>query len=252
MELTHEQKQHFYEQGYVRLPGAVPQEQVRAALRAINASLGNEGIDPAKLTTFRAQTYCPELRNAPEIAGLFNDTPVLSLAESAIGPGRIKPVPGGQIALRFPAMTPATVARPHLDGMYTPTNGVPEGKIMNFTALVGVLLSDLPEGDSGNLVVWPGTHRIYEQYFREHGPQSLLEGMPQVELPQPVQITGSAGDVVLCHYQVAHGIAGNASPHVRYAIYFRLYHVDHDALRWESMTDIWREWEGMQALNQYK
>ncbi len=248
MELTHDQKQQFFEQGYVHLPAAVPQQHVRAALRAINASLGNEGIDPSKLTTFRSQSYSPELQQAPQIAGLLNDTPVLGLVESAIGAGQIKPVTGGQIALRFPSMSPANPARPHLDGMYTPTNGVPEGKIMNFTALVGVMLSDLPEGDSGNLVVWPGTHRIYEQYFREHGPQSLLNGMPPVDLPAPVQITGSAGDAVLCHYQLAHGIAGNASPHIRYAIYFRLHHIDHEALRWESMTDIWREWAGMRAL----
>jgi hypothetical protein len=248
MELTPEQKQQFYEQGFVHIPAAVPQTHVRAALRAINSSLGNEGIDPARLPTFRAQTYCPELRSAPEIAGLINDTPVFGLAESMIGQGRVQPVESGQIALRFPSMAPASPARPHLDGMYTPTNGVPEGTIMNFTALVGVLLSDLPEGDSGNLVVWPGSHRLFEEYFRSHGPQSLLEGMPKIDLPEPVQITGSAGDVVLCHYQLAHGIAGNASPHIRYAIYFRLFHVDHDSMKWESMTGIWREWEGLQEV----
>ena len=248
MELTHDQKQHFYEHGYVRLPGAVPQEQVRTALRNINASLGDNGIDPERLPIFRSQTYCPELRDSPAITGLITETPAWEIAESMIGRGKIRPVTAGQIALRFPSMQPAATARPHLDGMYSPNNGVPEGKIMNFTALAGVLLSDLPGPDAGNLVVWPGTHRIYEQYFREHGPQSLLNGMPPVTLPEPVQITGTAGDVVLCHYQLAHGIAGNASPHIRYAIYFRLFHVEHDALRWECMTDIWREWEGMQGV----
>jgi ectoine hydroxylase-related dioxygenase (phytanoyl-CoA dioxygenase family) len=132
--------------------------------------------------------------------------------------------------------------------MYTPTNGVKKGTIGNFTALIGVLLSDLPGPDAGNLAVWPGTHRSFETYFREHGPQALLEGMPQVEMPEPVQITGHAGDAVLCHYQLAHGIAGNASPHIRYAIYFRLSHVDHESVHWECMTDIWREWEGMQEV----
>jgi hypothetical protein len=248
MELTHEQRQHFFDQGYVHIPSVVPRERVHAAVRAINSSLGSNGIDPAKLTTFRARSYCPELQSAPEITGLLNDTPVLEVAESMIGRGQVKPATSGQIALRFPSMAPASPPHPHLDGMYTPTNGVPEGKIMNFTALVGILLSDLPTGDAGNLAVWPGTHHIYEQYFREHGPQSLLTGMPPVELPEPVQITGSAGDAVICHYQLAHGITGNASPLIRYAIYFRLSHIDHEALRWESMTDIWREWEAFQDL----
>jgi ectoine hydroxylase-related dioxygenase (phytanoyl-CoA dioxygenase family) len=132
--------------------------------------------------------------------------------------------------------------------MYTPTNGVPKGTIRNFTALVGVILSEVTGPDTGNLVVWPGTHHIYEQYFRERGPQALLEGMPNVELPAPRHITGKPGDAVLCHYQLGHGIAGNGSPNIRYAIYFRLKHVDHDAIERECMTDIWREWSGMRDV----
>jgi hypothetical protein len=72
--------------------------------------------------------------------------------------------------------------------------------------------------------------------------------MPALPLPPPLQITGQAGDAVLCHYQLAHGIAGNGAPHIRYAVYFRLHHVDHEQLHWECMTDIWREWAGMRDL----
>ena len=232
MELTAAQKQTLYDQGFVNFPGIIPRELVDRALRAINASLGSQGIDPNYLTKFRAQSYCPELTTSPVITGLINESPVWPLAESAIGVGKIRPVKGGQIALRFPSMEQPGEPHAHIDGMYTPTNGVPKGTIANFTALVGVLLSDLPQPYSGNLAVWPGTHRSFETYFRERGPQSLLEGMPQVEMPEPVQITG------------------NGSPNIRYAIYFRLSHVDHDNLHWECMTDIWREWEGMQDLVQ--
>ena len=102
----------------------------------------------------------------------------------------------------------------------------------------------------GNLTVWPGSHLLYEQYFRDRGPQALLEGMPTVPLPEPRQLTGQPGDAVLCHYQLGHGIAANTSPNIRYAIYFRLKHVDHDAIHWECMTDIWREWAGMRDVCQ--
>lgn len=132
--------------------------------------------------------------------------------------------------------------------MYTPTNGVPQGTIRNFTALIGVYLSQASGPDMGNLWVWPGTHRLYEQYFGERGPQALLEGMPAVELPEPQQLIADPGDAVLCHYQLGHGIGGNSSPHIRYAIYFRLSHIEHDANHWECMTDIWREWEGMRDV----
>jgi hypothetical protein len=125
---------------------------------------------------------------------------------------------------------------------------VPKGTIQNFTALVGVFLSDVPKPDSGNFTVWRGSHRAYEGYFREAGPQSLLDGMPPVEIGEPEQVVAKAGDAVLAHYQLGHGIAGNASPHIRYAVFFRLSHVDHDGQRWESMTDIWREWAGLRGI----
>src|SRR5678815_1227883 len=80
------------------------------------------------------------------------------------------------------------------EGMDSPHNGVPFGEIRNFTMLVGVFLSDVTGPYSGNFTVWPGTHTIFEEYFREHGPMSLLDGMPKVEMPQPVQLNVKAGD----------------------------------------------------------
>lgn len=248
MELTDAQKQALYKDGFVKLPGMVPDELVQDALRAINTSLGSNGIDPARLDIFRAQSYCPELQAEAPITRLLNASPLWSLAASAIAPDTIQPVNHGQIALRFPQSQPSTNIYPHLDGMYTPTNGVAANTIQNFTALIGVFLSTIPHDYMGNLTVWPGTHRLYENHFRQHGPQSLLEGMPPITLPEPQQITAQAGDAVLCHYQLAHGIAGNASPYIRYGIFFRLIHKDHAALHWECMTDIWREWAGMQDI----
>jgi len=248
MQLTHAQKQQLYTDGYVKIPGVVPPVMVDAAVRAINSSLG-EGVDPTQVITYRSRSFCPELQQAPVITALINKTPTLTLAESAIGVGKIKPVEAGQIALRFPTLQdPPAPPRPHLDGMYTPTNGVPAGTIRNFTMLLGVALSDVTTTFAGNLTIWPGTHTIYERYFREHGPQALLNGMPPVDLPEPTQLLARAGDIILAHYELAHGVATNVSPHVRYAIYFRLYHVDHDLHGHATMADIWREWEGMREV----
>lgn len=248
MQLTHFQKQAFYEQGYIHVPGVVPRVMVDAALRAINHSVG-EGIPAEQMTTIRQQSYAKELQGEPVITDLLNKTPAWALAESLIGEGKIRPVRGGQVALRFPGtQDPPPPPKPHLDGMHTPYNGVPEGVIQNFTMLVGVLLSDLHAPYAGNFTVWPGSHHLYEQYFREHTPQSLLEGMLPIDLPEPLQITGKAGDVVLVHYELAHSAAPNVSPHVRYALFFRLTHIDHDAQKWEAMTDIWREYAGMREI----
>ncbi|GCE27227.1 hypothetical protein KDA_27110 [Dictyobacter alpinus] len=248
MNLTTEQKQTFFDQGFVKLPNAVPEQLVHKALHAINASLGSEGMDPARLVTFRTQSYCPEVQRTAAITDLMTASPLWSLAESAIGANTIQPVQSGQIALRFPTAGLDKVGGPHLDGMYSPDNGVQKGRIQNFTALVGIFLSDIPQPFMGNFTVWPGTHHLYEQYFREHTPQSLLQGLPAIQLPEPQQITGKAGDAVLVHYQLAHAIAANTSPFIRYGIFFRLSHINHDEIHWECMTDIWREWAGMRDI----
>jgi hypothetical protein len=247
MQLTNEQKREFAQNGFLKLPGIVSEGLVNRARRAIHAYLGENGMNPDELGKYRAQTYCPPLTGQPPITDLYNESGLKAVAEQLIGPGMVRPVNYGQIALRFPRPEdpPEVKVHPHLDGMYTPTNGVQEGTIGNFTALVGVFLSDLPQPNAGNFTVWPGTHTLYETYFREHGPQSLLKGMPPVTLPEPEQFLGHAGDAALVHYQIAHGIAPNLSPNIRYAVFFRLNHIDHELYHWECMTDVWKEWSGM-------
>lgn len=246
--LSDEQRRAIFEDGYALIPGVVPAGKVAAALRAINASLGEEGIDPERLVTFRAQSYCPEITGSAAILDLLTGTPLWSLAESVIGAGSLVPVGHGQIALRFPTSGSAGEVHPHIDGMYTPHNGVKKGTIANFTALVGVYLSDTPSENAGNFTVWPGSHRRYAQYFAQAGPRALLEGMPPVELAAPRQLTPRAGDAVLSHYQIGHGIAPNVSGNIRYAVYFRLSRQGHEAVSLDVMTDLWREWDGMRDL----
>ncbi|SEO54600.1 hypothetical protein [Paenibacillus sp. OV219] len=248
MKLTHKQKLSMLNDGYIYVPGVIPKIMVDQAVKHINHAIG-EGMPPERMTTFRAQSYCPDLQDKSPITGLYNDTPVKSLVEDLLGEGMSLPVGGGQIALRFPSLQdPTTVARPHLDGMYSPHNGVKEGTIGNFTMLVGVLLSPVRDDFAGNFTVWPGTHASYEQYFREHGAESLLGGMPPVALPEPVQTKGEPGDIFLVHYQLAHSVAANASPWPRYAIFFRVKHTEH-GIDWKApMTDIWLHWPGIREI----
>jgi len=246
VKLTAEQREALLEDGYATVPGVVPAAPLAAALRAINHSLG-QGLPPADLPVFRSRSFCPELQRAPVILDLLRATPAWLLAESLLGEGRVEAARSGQIALAFPQTEPAAAPYPHLDGLHTPTNGVPAGEVRSFTLLVGVILSDVTAPGAGSLTVWPGSHRLYESYFQDNGPRSLLGGMPPVALPDPVEVTGSVGDLVLCHYQLAHAVGANTSPHVRYAVYFRLKSRGHDRRRWECLTDLWKEWPGLRA-----
>lgn len=248
MELNRAQKQHFVDQGYVQVPGVVPPVMVDAAVRAINHSLG-EGMDRSDVPRMRAQSYCPELQGDPVITGLYNSTPARALAESLVGGPRFRPVGGGQIALRFPRPgDPPARLGPHIDGMHSPLNGVPAGSISSFTMLCSVALSAVTAPWAGNFTVWPGTHRLFRDWFGEHGPEALLEGMPSVELPEPEMVRTQPGDVVLVHYLLGHTAAPNFSPHTRYAVFFRLRHQDHEGWRRETFCDPWLEYAGLHEL----
>lgn len=249
--LSPAQRREFHDEGYLVLPGAVPEAAVRRVRRAINHSLGEEGMAKDDLPRFRAQSYCSELRSDLAILDLMTRTSVWGSVESLMGEGAVQEPKGGQIALRFPS-PPGTDPGPphgHLDGLGSGANGMEPGVYTRgFTGLAVVLLSDLPEPYSGNFTVWPGTHRFFESHFREHGHEILGDGMPRVELPSaPEQITGRRGDVVLTHHQLVHTAAPNASDDIRYAAIFRLRHVDIDTVGFEAFTDIWREWPGVRA-----
>lgn len=244
MEITGLQKQALSQDGYLVLPGLVPEKLTNVALRAINHSVGT-GMDPKDVPTFRANSYCPELRNSPPIIDLLHKTPLWKIAESLVGRGKLRLAGPPQIALRFPAMETPGELHPHLDGMYSPNNRVRKGTIQSFTMLAGVFLSNIPNNFWGNFCVWPGTHRLFAEYFQANGTESLLNGLPPIEMPEPQQILAQTGDGLICHYQLAHTVVLNVSPYVRYAIFFRLVHKDHESRKKEALINPWLEWPGI-------
>ena len=100
--LSRKQKLEFHENGYISIPGVVPQLMVDAARQAINHSIGAVGMNEGDLERYRAQSYCSEIREAPEIVNLFSKTPVRQISESLMGEGNVQIPNSGQIALRFP------------------------------------------------------------------------------------------------------------------------------------------------------
>jgi hypothetical protein len=249
-ELTRSQKLRLHADGFVVVPGVVSTELVHRALRAINHDL-SLGIDADQLPTFNAQSFCPALCETPPILDLFERSGARQTVESATGP--LKPVAYGQCALRWPEPLDGPGSTrplwPHIDGIATPTNGVAAGTLHTFTALAGVLLSDLPGPDSGNFTVWPGSHRSLQRIYRDEGLAAVMDNAryPQrSDFGTAHQITGRAGDLVIAQYLLGHDSALNRSPHIRYAIYFRL---ESTALtfenRLETVSRPWRDWSGM-------
>ena len=233
--------------GYVVLRNRVDEELVRAAKRAINISLG-QGIDPAALSRLRVTSFCPELRADPALMDLLERSGLWRLGESLLGTGQTMAGSQGnaQINLRFPVERGTLLPiEPHLDGMASRTNKVPAGTLQSFTALIGVMLSDMPEPECGNFTAWPGSHLLNARALKRDGPRSLLDRMPDVALGTPLQITGRAGDVVLSHYLLSHGTAPNWSSDIRYMVFFRLVRRHHPQEIWDSLADPWMQWPGV-------
>jgi len=235
----------------------IPAERVRAALTAINASLGACGLPPEQLGRMRAQTFCPELVGDGPILDLYRATPLAALAEAALGTGRVRAPHEAQIALRFPEPGAAMRdPRPHIDGLPRPDNGVAPGTLYTFTALAAVFLSDADLPFQGNFTVWPGSHRALAAHFAAGGSAAVTAlGRPDAVFPPvpvaaPRQLTVKAGDALLAHYLLVHGAAANTGPHIRYAVFFRLFHEAHDAHRAPgadaaALAELWRDWEGL-------
>ena len=248
MSLTPSQIQDFKRDGFLHLPAAIPAELIKCAVQTINYRVG-QGVPTEKLRTWQSQSFFPELQTQSVVTDLFNASGVRENLQQLMGENNVAPAQSGQLALRFPREPGAPIHAPgaHIDGVHTPNNGVPKGEIYSFSALVGVFLSDVAAVDAGNFTVWPGSHIQMQDYFREHGIGVILdEGRtPPIEKGEPLQIKAKAGDAVLAHYQLLHGVAGNHAAWPRYATFFRIKHPDHAAHKMECLTDLWREWPGV-------
>ena len=249
--LTDEQKREFYEIGFIKLENAMPEDVLLPAKKAINHLLGQivEGVVPVP-EKGRARPW-KELSQQSVITDLLNNSPVYQLCESLMGTGNVQCAQEAQIALRYPSMEEALDGRDPLKGHLDLGNvGGPKGGYRRFFTMHAVIyLEDVHGPFSGNYTIWPKSHRFYQDYFQKHGHEVLYDGQPKQPQPtDPVMVTGNAGDVVLAHHQMVHGPAPNTSPHVRYAVIFRVQHVDVDKNGRECYLDIWREFPGVHEV----
>jgi hypothetical protein len=245
--MTMEWTTSLLEKGYAHFTGLVPADLIDAARSAIDEELRLH-YDAARENEYSAQTYCPELIGTAPIMALLERSPVRDVVEAALGVDAVT-WDRGQIAIRRAHnMERPCPPSPHIDGVPTPGNGLAPGKLYTHTATIGVFLTTTPHEYAGNLVVWPGSHRMYANYFRERGPRALLEMCPEIDPGTPVQLMCTSGDVVLMHYELAHTAAVNTSDVERIAVYFRLCAKDLDENRWEHLSDLWRGWRVSESL----
>jgi phytanoyl-CoA dioxygenase PhyH len=222
------QKRAFAEQGYVVVPGVVPGSLVEAARREIAGRVAREPPPAGHRGPHAYFVMAPLPDGLREV--LFGSAAIRA-AEALTAPGRFEAPDHAQISLNVPPFSHRP-GGPHVDGVARPDA---DGRPGTFTLLAGVFLTDQTAEEMGNLWVWPGSHRAAAAYLREHGPGALIASAPYppVDLAEPRQVTGRAGDLLLAHYLLGHNMGGNVSGITREVVYFRL--------RREGHRERWRE-----------
>ena len=240
----------FVRDGYFHFRGLVDERDVSAARQKIDSDL-EINYDPTREKEYGARTYCPGIVGSTEIMALLKQPELERRIEALVKRKKLAETQTGQIALRRAHNVDRVYPpEPHVDGYPTADNGVKGHEVVPFTMLVAVFLSEVGSEFAGNFTVWPGSHTVVEEYFKRTGPDARRLPFPKLEIGQAKQLCGSAGDVVICHYQLAHTAAVNLSEFNRYAVFFRLAHrelVDYEgpsyrADVWKHLSRIWSEW----------
>lgn len=240
--LSDDQISEFAERGYLVIPQVVPENVLYRAGERTGALTA---ADPPPDGKHGPHFYFLDAGKEPALLAPFTESPAFGLAEELTGQGTLE-IPGQvQVALNIPPFQHRP-GIPHIDA--SNPEPVDDPDLSTFTLLAGVLLTDQVAEDSGNLWVWPGTHLAHAAHFRAHGPDAFC-AYPKIDLPEPVQVTGRAGDLLLAHYLLGHNIGGNfASDRIRCALYYRVSARSHASRRERFLQDAWLDYEPVKAL----
>ena len=232
--LSEDQMRRFAEDGYLVVKGVVDEVCLTAVDAEIDALIVEQpptvesGTNPYFLPPARLQACDDALRRSDALA----------LADQLVAPHHLDhALDHIQVALNLPGWSHIP-GGPHIDG-HRPNQETPH----SFTMLAAIYLTDDSEPASGNLWVWPGSHRWHAAMFRAEGAETLLATSGHSLPPgAPVPVLAERGDLLLAHFLLGHNSGGNESNHVRRIAYYRLA-VDGHAARWrETFLDPWTEY----------
>lgn len=196
---TSPSKASFVANGYIVVRGLIPPAQAHAAHAA-------EAKVPWSSTSV-APSWRTRNTGSKDILNLF--TPLLRFRIEACFGNVIDPscIAGAQYA-RVDQGTTSEQGM-HVDGAADPN----QPYVAHYGLLVGVCLTDLSQENSGNLIVWPGSHVLVAEAWRKAAPQNIVAA---IHTPLPIaapkqQLLMQVGDVVITHHLLLHSAGPNTS-----------------------------------------
>ena len=247
--LTDQDKAFFKENGFLVVRSALDSQIVAAAQDVFWSHVTEmdpdiQRADPETWTDKGYQTV--PCGSESEIKNLVYEDPIFTMAEEMVGQGLLNEDGGVGPHVNFPR--PGQKWNPpkhgHLDGYHTPTNGVPKGTVGQFTLGATVYLSQV-EAQGGGFTVWPGSHKVWAEFFRYHDVDCLPGGAAPFNLGDGHEFTGQPGDICFWHGMMTHTAGHNVSRNVRIACIARLRRKDLEQIRYDFSEDIWKYWEGI-------
>lgn len=245
-----EQLRAFGRDGYVVVPEVVDEVHLEQLDAEVDGLIARQP-PPAGKVGFHHYTGHPS--SLPVSNRVLRESGALALAGELVAPLSI------DLAfdhIQLATSIPGWDHRPgggHIDGYGLEGQTEPA----TFTLLAGIYLGDESEAGRGNLWVWPGSHLVHEQLFRERGVDVLLDDAsagghaclldPAPVLGQGRPVLARRGDVLLAHHLLAHNQSGNMGPSLRRIVYYRLAADGHRA-RWAgTYTDALLEYAPVRA-----
>jgi hypothetical protein len=246
--LTPAQKSDFKENGCLTIREALMPEQVKAAQDALWEGIEADRDDPD--TWVEAGPSGPAPGGHPAIRATVHDSPLFAMMEEMVGQDQLNPGSAGP-ALVYPSSDKdwSLPGRGHLDGYYTPTNGVAEGTVGYMTINVTIYVEDI-DAKGGCFTYWPGSHNIAYEFFKTRSLLSVQGGVssdvfPDGKFPEGQQFVGRAGDAIFWHGQLFHTGSKNINRNIRMALIGRFSRKDSNDIRFETNDDQWAHWEGI-------
>jgi hypothetical protein len=249
---------HFDERGYLRLPGAFSAEAAAAMRDVVWDALERDGIrrDDPKTWRNEAPSHLQALKGVDVFKEIATDR-TLGAIDDVIGTGRWKPpADWGAYFLLFPTRRPWTVPWKawHLDHAYT-SPLCPIGGLK-----VHSMFGDVAPR-AGGMTIVAGSHHLVARHFADHPPREDIKAaqlrkqlmhsndylrelgtdpgegdsgariarfVDSVEIVngvavQVVELTATAGDVILIHPLVLHTRPTNAGMQPRFLLNKDLY-----------------------------
>lgn len=210
-ELTQQEKQKLYEDGFIVLRGVVPRDLTFEARRTINMFAGRNGI----------RRHYHDISTSSALPDLINKSDLGPIMRNTMGP--FDPPQRGFAAILYPQEkqdSPNYGWHPHLDGLWasrlpktvdevddfraprtdhfgsgdatsiganmTPFFQDPECTLSlgSFTAFVGVGLNDQTEFGRGNLCLLKAAHELVEAQFRKQNASGGVVGPEGADWPR--------------------------------------------------------------------